>query len=252
MQLIDELAMIYTTCLAAYALFTFKKSTVVSFLVGSFLTFLAVFVTLYYHYLQDPGFHQAVYAVLTATVVFRSMWVMEHCLRPSLRGPDKSKSTAEQARLDQRDLETLRVMWIMIGYGLSVFLGGFLLWTLDNQYCSILRRWRHEVGLPWGIVLEGHGWWLVTARHLRLPLFSSDFCSRHIFTGTGAYFFIQWGIWLRHCLKQEQDTYELCWPRLVFSLPLCVRREHPLKSRPTDGAPANKANCLNGNAKKTR
>jgi dihydroceramidase len=46
-----------------------------------------------------------------------------------------------------------------VGTGLSIFLSGFGIWALDNQYCSTLRHWRHQVGLPWGILLEGHGWW---------------------------------------------------------------------------------------------
>ncbi len=81
------------------------------------------------------------------------------------------KEQAEERRKDERDVVVIRQMWFMIGVGLSVFLGGFGIWTLDNKYCSTLRRWRHEIGLPWGILLEGHGWW-------------------HLMTGLGAYFYI--------------------------------------------------------------
>lgn len=162
MQLVDELSMIYTTCLAAYALFSFNRTRQSATIIAVALVSLAIFVTLYYHYLQDPEFHQSVYAALTATVVFRSMYVMEYCLRPSLRGSDKSLSSEEQSRVDRRDLRTLKTMWIMIAYGLSVFLGGFAIWALDNAYCSTLISWRHKIGLPWGILLEGHGWWYVT------------------------------------------------------------------------------------------
>lgn len=42
-------------------------------------------------------------------------------------------------------------------------------------------------------------------------------------TGIGAYFYIQWGIWLRHCLNGEQDQVEMIWPRLVTSFPTVVR-----------------------------
>lgn len=31
-------------------------------------------------------------------------------------------------------------------------------------------------------------------------------------TGTGAYFYLVWGVWLRHCLNQKQDEYDLYWP----------------------------------------
>ena len=72
-----------------------------------------------------------------------------------------AEQKAEQQRQDKRDRETLRTMWLMIACGLGIFLGGFGIWTLDNVYCSSLRRWRRQVGLPWGILLEGHGWWYV-------------------------------------------------------------------------------------------
>ncbi len=60
---------------------------------------------------------------------------------------------------DRRDGRILGTMWVMIACGLSTFLGGFAIWGLDNVYCSTLRAWRREIGLPWGILLEGHGWW---------------------------------------------------------------------------------------------
>ena len=40
-------------------------------------------------------------------------------------------------------------------------------------------------------------------------------------TGLGAYFYITWGIWLRHCLNGRQEEYDLAWPT-IFSLPEIV------------------------------
>ena len=42
-------------------------------------------------------------------------------------------------------------------------------------------------------------------------------------TGIGAYYYIVFGIWLRHCLNGKQDDYELIWPSVVTSLPQVVR-----------------------------
>jgi len=127
-----------------------------------------IFITGYYHYLKDPVFHQNAFALLTATVLIRSMYVMEVNLRPSRRRRAREQQKtmspndiAEQARRDDRDEKILNTMWMMIAYGLSTFLGGFAIWALDNKYCSTIRAWRAEIGLPWGILLEGHGWWLV-------------------------------------------------------------------------------------------
>ena len=170
MQLVDELSMIYTTCLMCYATFSYSKSRVFAITLGVGLVSLAVFITLYYHYLQDPAFHQNAYAILTAVVVFRSMYVMELCLRPSLRKEEEefeqqkrrsmTADEMETSRLeDHRDKKILSTMWWMIASGLSIFLGGFVIWNLDNEFCSTIRGWRREIGLPWGVLLEGHGWW---------------------------------------------------------------------------------------------
>jgi dihydroceramidase len=171
MQLVDELSMIYTTCLMCYATFSHGHSRAFSIILGLSLIGLAAFITLYYHYLQDPTFHQNTYALLTVVVLVRSMFVMEVNIRPSLRRSEKARQQtrdpktvgsferAVQDMEDRRDEKIVKEMWLLIATGLSVFLGGFVVWTLDNEYCSNLRRWRRQIGLPWGILLEGHGWW---------------------------------------------------------------------------------------------
>ena len=164
--------MIYTTCLMCYATFSYSKSRRFSQMLAISLISLAIFITLYYHYLQDPLFHQNAYALLTAVVLFRSMYIMEYNLRPSLTKHEEEfkvqrrrSMTVDEKELsrseDRRDAKILRTMWIMVAYGLSIFLGGFAIWNLDNQLCSTLRSSRRQVGLPWGILLEGHGWWYV-------------------------------------------------------------------------------------------
>lgn len=168
--------MIYTTCIMFYATFAYGKSIEYGVALGLFLVSLAAFITGYYHYIQDPSFHQNAYALLTAVVLLRSMYVMERNIRPqwetkeralkqgmhtngSANGALSSEQEAEQRRRDQRDINILKTMWTMVAYGLSVFLGGFGIWALDNMFCGTLRHARREIGLPWGILLEGHGWW---------------------------------------------------------------------------------------------
>ena len=161
--------MIYTTCLMFWATFAYSRPPPVQLLLGIASASLALFITGYYHYLQDPTFHQNAYAILTAVVLFRSLYVMELSIRPyyrkrhedherAQRSPVLSSARkAEERRKDDRDNAIIKTMWTMIAVGLSIFLGGFGIWTLDNIYCSKLRSWRHEIGLPWGVVLEGHG-----------------------------------------------------------------------------------------------
>jgi dihydroceramidase len=166
MQLLDELSMIYTTCIMFYAIFSHGKSTFTSTSLFVFTALLATFITTYYHYLQDPVFHQNMFALLTVIVVFRSIYAMEITLRPSFkprRSIDSSPALAgdlkENSRIDARDMAILRMMWKMIACGVGAVAAGFLIWNLDNEFCPTIRGWRREIGLPWGILLEGHGWW---------------------------------------------------------------------------------------------
>ncbi|KAF7507232.1 hypothetical protein GJ744_010790 [Endocarpon pusillum] len=186
-QLLDELAMIYTTCIMFYSIFSYRRATSTKVVIALSVFLLAMFITLYYHYLKNPLFHQNMFALLTAIVFFKSIYTMEVTLR--------------QAREDQRDLAILRRMWQMLSVGLASVGLGFLIWNLDNAFCPILRRWRREVGLPWGILLEGHGWW-------------------HLLTGVAQYINLTWSIWLRYCLNGEQDDVQLVWPSFFTSVPV--------------------------------
>ena len=169
MQLLDELSMIYMACTAFYAMYSFDQTRTVRLFIFIFITSVAGFITGYYHYLKDPAFHQNMFALLAAVVIFKVIYEMEILLRPSRQAnPRKSQnngSTAvsmndrEQARIGKRDAAILNQMWRMAACGIVSLGLGFLIWNLDNIYCDVLRSWRRQVGLPWGIVLEGHGWW---------------------------------------------------------------------------------------------
>ena len=168
MQLLDELAMIYTTCVMFYATFSHKRSARAAMLVFALAVFIAAFITAYYYHIKDPLFHQNAFALLTAVVFFRNLYGMEISLRPSRqarrrawlgRGRADVNGAAEQSRMDQRDLSILKTMYQMIPVGLGSIALGFLIWNVDNEFCPALRQWRRAVGLPWGILLEGHGWW---------------------------------------------------------------------------------------------
>lgn len=43
-------------------------------------------------------------------------------------------------------------------------------------------------------------------------------------TGVGAYYYIVWAVWLRHCLNERQDEFVLNWPT-VFALPEVISSE---------------------------
>ena len=160
MQLLDELSMIYLTSTSFYALFSYGQSRALKNFILLFTASFSIFVTLYYYHLNDPVFHQNAFAVLATTVIFTGVYKTENLLRSSGQSRKSSSlSEMEQTRLAKSDLSILHTMRALVTCGLVSVGLGFLLWNLDNMYCSNLRRWRREVGLPWGILLEGHGWW---------------------------------------------------------------------------------------------
>jgi hypothetical protein len=75
-------------------------------------------------------FHQTAYALLTATVVFRSMWVMESQLRPALEARRAGKST-----------KLLKTMWTMVATGMFRPLHG-------NSGEQILMEGARTLGVP--------------------------------------------------------------------------------------------------------
>jgi dihydroceramidase len=48
---------------------------------------------------------------------------------------------------------------------------GYFLWQLDGIFCTELTALKRIMGMPWGFLLEMHGWW-------------------HLFTAIGAYVFM--------------------------------------------------------------
>nr|RBQ95091.1 hypothetical protein FVER53263_05725 [Fusarium verticillioides] len=170
MQLVDELSMIYTTSILCYAIFTHDRSRLFSIALGIGLVVLSISITVYYHYIQDPTFHQNAFSILFLATVFRSLYTMEAILRPSLnnnyvnKSPGASLSDGEALFSVQRPQVIIREMRWIVAMGFITCAAGIAAWKFDNVHCSDLVRWRHQVGLPWGILLEGHGWWYVTAQ----------------------------------------------------------------------------------------
>jgi dihydroceramidase len=155
MQLLDELSMVYTTCVLFFAIFSHGQSTNRKLGLFAFIASVAVFITSYYHYIKDPLFHQNMFALLTVIVVCRSIYIMETLLRPAARKTEPPPPK----NLELRNADILRRMHVMIACGVTSIALGFLIWNLDNIFCPSLRRWRRAIGLPWGVLLEGHGWW---------------------------------------------------------------------------------------------
>lgn len=165
-QLLDELPMIYATCIPFWSVFSEFKTRNQSIAVGVGIFTAANTLTVIYLYFKDPTIHQVAYALLNAGIIFQSI-----------------NLTYKHVKDPRKRLELFLVMIT----GVCTFLLGYLLWNMDIHFCLFARSTRRSWGMPYGFLLEGHGWW-------------------HIFTGTGVYYYLVYEEYLR-CFLRGSDPY---------------------------------------------
>ncbi|KAM6907249.1 alkaline ceramidase 3 [Xenentodon cancila] len=133
MQLLDELPMIYGTCVFVYCLYEcFKQEKSISLFPIAILLMFSILVTLVYLQWKEPVFHQVMYGALVACLVMRSIFIVTW-VYPWLRP--------------------------LCYTSLGIFLLGFLLWNIDNIFCDSLRVSRKILPPGVGVVTQFHAWW---------------------------------------------------------------------------------------------
>lgn len=133
MQLLDELPMIYSTCIFVYSLYEcFKQEHTISLCSITLLLIYSVSVSVVYLQWKEPVFHQVMYGALVACLVIRSIFIVTW-VYPWLRA--------------------------LCYTSLSVFLLGFVLWNIDNLLCDSLRAARESLPPGVGPVTQFHAWW---------------------------------------------------------------------------------------------
>lgn len=180
-QLLDELPMIYATCIPFWLIFSEFKTPLQSVGVAVGIFMAANLLTAVYLHLKDPTIHQVAYALLNAGIVFKLISLTrQHVKDPVARS------------------QLIRTMT----FGIAIFGLGYLVWNLDIHFCTQVRSVRRDWGMPYGFVLEGHGWW-------------------HLFTGTGVYFYLVYMEYLRCFLIGTDRFFVFKW---AWGLPLvyCV------------------------------
>jgi dihydroceramidase len=137
-QLLDELPMIYATCVPFWIVYSFGRDRIGSLKVAAWIATAAAALTAVYLHFGDPTIHQAGYGILNAIVITKSILL-----------------TREHVHEELARKHLLKTLII----GLTAFLSGYALWNLDIHLCGTWRRYRRNVGMPYGFLLEGHGWW---------------------------------------------------------------------------------------------
>jgi len=134
-QLMDELPMIYATCVFVFCMIENGRRGHARALVVALLVVYAFGVTTIYLWWREPVFHQVAYAGLVLTVV--------------------GLCAAEVQQPRSRRLRPLFIASIT-SYGM-----GFLLWNLDNALCPQLRAARAALPPMLAPFLQLHSWWHV-------------------------------------------------------------------------------------------
>jgi dihydroceramidase len=170
-QLLDELPMIYATCVPYWIVFSFGKSRIDSFKVALQISSAAAILTAVYLHYRNPTIHQAGYGFLNLVIVSKSVLLtLDHVY----------------------DERAKKHLWKTLAIGLSSFLMGYALWNLDIHLCETWRYYRRVVGMPYGFLLEGHAWW-------------------HLLTGTGVYYYIVYLEYLQLFLTGREKEYKFVW-----------------------------------------
>lgn len=180
-QLLDELPMIYATCIPFWLVFSEFKTPLQSVGVGVGIFMAANLLTAVYLHLKNPTIHQAAYALLNAGIIFKLIAL---------------------TRLHVKDPVARSQLFCTMTFGIAIFGLGYLVWNLDIHFCTQVRSVRRDWGMPYGFVLEGHGWW-------------------HLFTGIGVYFYLVYEEYLRCFLTGTEQFFVFKW---TWGLPLvyCV------------------------------
>jgi len=149
-QFADDTSMLVASACVLHRAYTFDKSP------ASTKTFTTILITLLgietaYHVAADEEtVHQLSFLALILLVAIKTRSLIS----------TRVKDDKDKQRFTKKSL-----------FGLAAFLFGYFLWQMDFIFCSELNALKRQIGMPWGFVLELHGWW-------------------HILTAIGAYTFM--------------------------------------------------------------
>ncbi|GMG34126.1 unnamed protein product [Ambrosiozyma monospora] len=172
-QMADELPMVYVTALPFGYVFGWNKPKWISrmWMYGTMLG-TVLFTYIYIWWYRNPVFHQLFYAFLNFGLIFKSISLIKENV------PVRA---------------TRRYLYKMLAFSFGLFAFGFFIWNCDNIFCGhLIFVRRNYLGLPFGVLTEGHGWW-------------------HIFTGLGIYYFIIYNELLSTHMLKRADKYQLVW-----------------------------------------
>lgn len=174
MQLLDELPMIWGTSFLVYSFVEITSPpSYQNRWLQIFLAVYCIIVTAVYLLIKDPIFHEAAYGLLVICLVIVSFRVIRQC---------------------EHNLP-------LVISGIFIYLFGFILWNIDNNFCPQIRKVRQDLG-SLGPVSQLHAWW-------------------HLLAGIGTYLAILFCIHTRYLYLKRDPKIKMfggIWPYISFPL----------------------------------
>ncbi|KAJ3396522.1 hypothetical protein HDU80_009921 [Chytriomyces hyalinus] len=142
-QMLDELPMIYNACILVFcALQIYPESRHRKLAVGLALSAYSAAVTSIYLAIKNPEFLALSHGTLAVYLIYLLTTQIQRMPKTCPQHASKIHS-----------------LWTLHKWGLVSYFCGFVVWSIDNNFCSALRQARELVGTPFGFIFEFHVWW---------------------------------------------------------------------------------------------
>jgi len=142
LQSADDLSMLLLSWSLVQSTLTIRQSPFRSQLITWSLAFITPCIAGIYLHTGNVNYHVAGFSSMLVVSAIRAQWLLHY----SDLGLDRRLVRGWDRRL-----------WKYMG----LCVAGYGLWNVDMAFCMELREIRGVIGLPWGWVLELHGWWHV-------------------------------------------------------------------------------------------
>ncbi|KAF2866806.1 alkaline ceramidase family protein [Massariosphaeria phaeospora] len=146
-QMGDDLSMFLAVGALLHQLTTFNSTPTQRLKTTLLILGTLIPASIYHVWADEIYVHELVFAIMILLVVRQA----RRLIRERVTNPESQKRLGSMA---------------IFGLGSGLF--GYFLWNIDFHLCSHVTAFKRELGLPWALVFELHGWW-------------------HILTGIGAY-----------------------------------------------------------------
>ncbi|OCK76127.1 aPHC-domain-containing protein [Lepidopterella palustris CBS 459.81] len=103
-------------------------------------------------YLDNITVHGFIFAVMVLSAVLLAIRIV----KSKNAGTDASTQASGAGKLEKYEIISR-----LTGAGAGLFVLAYFFWLIDVGFCRQLDNLRRQVGLPWGLLLELHGWWHV-------------------------------------------------------------------------------------------